>query len=350
MNPGERSDPAPPPAGHWTMPAEWAPHDGCVMAWPTRRGLWGGVFEEAKREYAAVADAIAAFEPVLMVAAPGATREIERMVASQIEVVELPLDDSWMRDAGPIFVLDGRGGRAGVDFRFNSWGERFLPYADDALVGERLLAHLAIECHSSELVLEGGSITVDGEGTLITTEQCLLNPNRNPGRSREQIETELRRTLGVETIIWLPYGHADDSHTDGHVDGVCTYVRPGAVIVQACNDPAHPDHQRMRANRAVLDRSIDAQGRSFEVIELPFYPYLEVDGERTMVSYVNLYLANGGVIVPTAGHPHDEQALATIAVAFPDRETVGVESSVIAYGGGGAHCITQQLPAKDGRA
>lgn len=327
------------------MPAEWAEHERCLMAWPTRRSLWGGAFEEAEREYAGVANAIAAFEPVLMVAAPGTSERARRLLDGSVDVVELPIDDSWLRDSGPIFVLGAGGEQVGVDFRFNSWGERFLPYDQDAAVTERLLDHLGIERRASRMVLEGGSISVDGEGTLVTTEQCLLNPNRNPDLSRAEIEVELREQLGVESVVWLPYGHADDAHTDGHTDGVCVFVRPGVVLAQSCHDPEHPDAERMAANRAVLDVARDARGRRLEVVELPFYPYVEVDGERTMVSYINVYIANGGVVVPTAGHPLDEPALELLRQTFPEREVVGVPARVVAHGGGGVHCITQQLPA-----
>ena len=206
----------------------------------------------ALREYAGVADAIAAFEPVLMVVNPGDAAAARRMLSGDVELVELPIDDSWMRDNGPIFVVNGAGGRAGVHFRFNAWGERFPPWDKDAAVGEPLLAHLGIPRIPSEMVLEGGSISVDGEGTLVTTEQCLLNVNRNPDMSREQIEQELRERLGVETIVWLPYGHAEDMHTDGHVDGVCVFVGPGIVVAQTCPIPGHPDEARMAANREVL--------------------------------------------------------------------------------------------------
>ena len=327
------------------MPAEWEPHQACLMAWPTRRALWGAVFDEAVAEYAAVANAISAFEPVVMVAAPGAGRDAKAVLAADVEVLELPIDDSWMRDCGPIFAVGADGSVTAVDFRFNSWGERFLPYDKDAAVTERVTDALGFERRPSSMVLEGGSITVDGEGTLITTEQCLLNPNRNPELTRADIEAELGAQLGVEHVIWLPYGHADDAHTDGHVDGVCSFVAPGTVVVQACEDPGHPDHARMRANRAVLDASRDARGRPLRVIELPFYPYFDVDGERTMVSYVNFYVANGGVVVPVADSPLDEPALALLREAFPDREVVGVPARVIAHGGGGIHCITQQVPA-----
>jgi agmatine deiminase len=331
---------------HWRMPAEWEAHEACLMAWPTRRELWAGMLDVAEQEYAGVANAIAAFEPVRMVVAPGTAARAQRLLGSNVEQVELPLDDSWLRDSGPIFVRDADGVRAAVDFRFNSWGERFEPWELDAALSARLLAQLGVTRVASEMVLEGGSIAVDGEGTLITTEQCLLNPNRNSQLSREEIEAELRRTLGVTQIIWLPFGHAEDAHTDGHVDGVCAFVKPGTVIVQSCEDPEHADYARMRANRAVLDNARDAQGRPLEIIELPLYPYGELGGHRTSVSYVNFYVANGAVIVPVASTAMDSAALEIIGGAFPEREVVPVPARCIAFGGGGVHCITQQMIAR----
>ncbi|MGH2908805.1 MAG: agmatine deiminase family protein, partial [Solirubrobacteraceae bacterium] len=318
---------------------------GCLMAWPTRRELWAGMIDVAEREYAGVANAIAAFERVVMVVAPGTGLRARRLLGSEVELVELPLDDSWLRDAGPIFVRSGDGARAGVDFRFNSWGERFLPYGEDARVSAGVLEHLGIQRVASEMVLEGGSITVDGQGTLITTEQCLLNPNRNALMTREEIEAELRGRLGVRTIVWLPFGHAEDAHTDGHVDGVCGFIRPGVVIVQSCEDPAHPDYARMRANRAVLNTARDDRGRALEIIEVPLYPYTELGGHRTSVSYVNFYIANGGVIVPLAETAMDRCALEIIEAALPDHRVVGVPARCVAFGGGGVHCITQQIPS-----
>ena len=326
------------------MPAEWETHERCLMAWPTRADLWDSYFEEAKREFAATANAIVAFEPVTLIVNPGQARDARRLVSGAVEIVEIPIDDSWVRDSGPIGVVDGDGRRAGVTFRFNSWGERFLPYDKDAASGEAILDALGIERIVSEMVLEGGSLTVDGEGTLITTEQCLLHKNRNPGLTREAIEAELKARLGVEKIIWLRYGHFEDSHTDGHVDGVCTYVRPGVVVAQTCEDPANPNFRLMAENLEILRSSTDAAGRRFEVIELPLLPYFDLDGEELMVSYVNFYVANGGVVVPFAEHPMDEEALAIIASAFPEREVVGVPGRIISYGGGGPHCITQQVP------
>jgi agmatine deiminase len=333
-----------PAAARSRMPAEWERHERCLMAWPTNPSSWDGVFEDAREEYAAVANAIAAFEPVLMVANPGDARAARRRLAGAVELIELPIDESWMRDNGPIFVVDDAGGRAGVHFRFNAWGGRFPPWDRDAAVAEPLLAHLGVPRIVSGMVLEGGSISVDGEGTLITTEQCLLNPNRNPEMSREQIEQELQARLGIEKIVWLPYGHADDLITDGHVDGVCVFLRPGVVAAQTCHEAGHPDHERMAANLSVLNASTDARGRQLEIVELSYYPYVELGGRRTTVSYANLYLANGGAIVPTAGHPLDEQALDQLAAAMPERHVVGVRARTIAFGGGGVHCITQQVP------
>jgi agmatine deiminase len=327
------------------MPAEWEEHERCLMAWPTRQELWGPYFTDAKAEYAATANAIVEFEPLTLVVDSGYADDAEKYVSSVVEIVEIPIDDSWVRDSGPIGVVADDGRRAGLDFRFNSWGERFLPFDKDAGSAEAILAHLGIERIASELVLEGGSITVDGEGTLITTEQCLLNPNRNPELTREDIAQELRRRLGVEKIVWLPWGHHEDEHTDGHVDGVCTYVRPGVVVAQTCEDPANPNYPLMAANLDVLRSETDAAGRPLDVIELPHFPYYSLDGTELMVSYANFYVANGGVVVPLAGHPLDSQALAILESAFPDRDVVGVPGRVVSYGGGGVHCITQQVPA-----
>jgi agmatine deiminase len=328
------------------MPAEWERHEACLMAWPTEREYWGRYRERAKNEYAAVANAIAAFEPVLMVTNPGQAAEVKQRCSSRVRLLEVPIDDSWTRDSGPIFVVDGEGRRAGVDFVFNSWGERFVPYDRDAAMAARVLELLGIERIASAMVLEGGSLTIDGEGTLITTEQCLLNPNRNPDLSRKQIEEELRRTLGVEQIIWLPWGHAEDDVTDGHVDGICAFVRPGAVLLHTCADPANPNYEPMAANLEVLRSAKDAAGRTLEVIELTQWPYFDLDGKSLMVSYANAYIANGGVVVPLADHPLDAEVLETFAKAFPGHEVVGVPAQILRHGGGGPHCITQQIPAE----
>ncbi|MFE2087354.1 agmatine deiminase family protein [Streptomyces sp. NPDC002596] len=326
------------------MPAEWSEHEGCLMAWPTRVDLWDGVLDAVKREYADVARAIARFEPVTMVAPPGFGDDTRTHCGDDVTVVELPLDDSWFRDSAPLFVLDGDGRRAGVDFRFNAWGRKHQPYDSDDRISALLLEHLGVDRIASDMILEGGAITVDGEGTLITTEQCLLHPNRNPDMTRDQIEAELKARLGVEKVIWLPYGGLLDTETDGHVDGVCAFAAPGKVVVSLPEDPEHPDYARMRANRAVLEVSTDARGRALEIVDVPQTAFAEVAGTRVEVSYLNYYVANGGVVVPVAGAPQDLAALEVIAAAYPDREVAGVSAPVIAYGGGGVHCITQQIP------
>ncbi|MFJ2738486.1 agmatine/peptidylarginine deiminase [Streptomyces sp. NPDC087440] len=326
------------------MPAEWSEHEGCLMAWPTREDLWEGVLDAVKKEYAEVAQAIGRFEPVTMVAPPGFGDDARTWCGDGVQVVEIPLDDSWFRDSAPLFVLDGQGRRAGVDFRFNAWGRKHAPYDSDDRVSGLLLEHLGVERIGSDMILEGGAITVDGEGTLITTEQCLLHPNRNPGMTREEIEGELKARLGVEKVIWLPYGGLLDTETDGHVDGVCAFAAPGKVVVSLPDDPQHPDYARMRANRAVLEVSTDARGRALEIVDLPQTVFAEVAGVRVEVSYLNYYVANGGVVVPVAGAPEDAAALEVLAGAYPGRDVVGVVAPVVAWGGGGVHCITQQVP------
>src|SRR3954470_17600367 len=237
-----------PRAAGLAMPAEWVEHERTLMAWPARLELWGAGLAAAKRDYAAVARAVAAFEPVLMVAPEGARAEVTRMCDRGVDVLELPIDDSWMRDSGPIFVTGAGGSRAGVDFRFNGWGGKFLPCDRDDAMPRALLGELGIDRFEAPFVLEGGSICVDGEGTLITTEQCLLNPNRNPHLEREQIEALLADFLGIEMVIWLPHGLVEDNDTDGHVDNVAAFVEPGRVLLQTVADVSSPNYERLQEN------------------------------------------------------------------------------------------------------
>jgi agmatine deiminase len=250
-----------------------------------------------------------------------------------------------MRDTGPIIVRDEEGRRVGVHFRFNAYGERFVPYDNDAEIGARVLAHLEIPVRRSPLILEGGSITVDGEGTLITTEQCLLNANRNPGWTRNEIEHELCEQLGVEKIIWLRWGRLEDRHTDGHVDVVCMFVRPGVVIAQGCDDPANPNYERMQSNLKTLRAASDARGRPLQVIELPLLPLVQVCGENVLVGNTNFYFANGGMVVPVADESTGDGVLHLFRRACPEHNVVAVQARMIGFGGGGIHCITQQIPA-----
>ncbi|HEX3317047.1 MAG TPA: agmatine deiminase family protein [Solirubrobacteraceae bacterium] len=318
------------------MPAEWAPHERTLMAWPVREELWGPLLADAKRDYAEIARAIVAYEPVLMVARDGF--DARRHLGSEVEVVELSHDDSWIRDSGPIFVAGGAN-RLGIDFAFNGWGGKFAPHdADDALP-ERLCEYLGIPRERAEIVLEGGSVSVDGEGALVTTEQCLLDPSRNPHLDRDDLEEALVRLLGVERIVWLGRGLVEDEDTDGHVDNVCQFIAPGRVLLQTVADPRNPNHANLQDN---LER---ARAAGLEVVELDLLPSLGVRGRPGVVSYTNFYVCNGAVMVPVADQPTDADALERIGACFPDREVVPVPGAVLAEGGGGPHCITQEVPA-----
>jgi agmatine deiminase len=317
--------------GHrFGFPPEWAPHERTLMAWPCRRELWEDRLEEAKAEYAAVANAIAAFEPVLMVVRPGEAADARAALSENVEIWEAPIDDSWLRDSGPIFV-----GERAVCFGFNAWGGKYPPWDDDATIARRLCEHLGRPYEVSPLILEGGSIAVTGDGTLITTEQCLLNPNRNPTWSREQIEDELIERLGVRRVVWLSEGLIEDRDTDGHVD-LIAMPTPGGGVLRQRTALDNRNFAAMEENAWLLD----AAG-----IDAIRFPVLAYDGDVVM-SYLNSYVCNGAVIVPQAGRRElDERALALFARAFPGREIVGVPGRTLAFGGGGPHCITQQVPA-----
>jgi agmatine deiminase len=325
----------------FAMPAEFEPHERTLMAWPARPSLWGRRYAQAKADYAEIANAIATFEPVLMVTDPAQAAEARAACGEGVEVAEIAIDDSWIRDSGPVFVLDGAARRAGVDFAFNAWGEKFEPYADDAEMAARVLEHLGEErIDARDLVLEGGSIAVDGGGTLITTEQCLLHPTRNPGLSPEQIARRLQEALGVEKVVWLGQGLIEDLDTDGHVDNLCAPIAPGRVLLQTVADESNPNWASARENAARL------QAAGLEVVELPLLPYVDHDGPPTVVPYTNFYLCNGALIVPVTGQESDEEALALLGGLYLGREVVPVPGVTLALGGGGVHCITQQVPAR----
>ena len=325
----------------FSMPAEFSAHAGCLMAWPSRPELWGDRLSGAKRDYATVASEIAVFEPVIMVCNPGLASEVTARCGSGVTPLELPINDSWARDSGPAFVRNAAGDVAVVGFGFNAWGNRWHPFDDDARLSARLADWLGLPFFAAPLVLEGGSFFVDGEGTVITTEQCLLNPNRNPHLSKQQIEDHLCAFLGATRVVWLPFGHSLDTGpagTDGHVDGVLQYVAPGQVMLEVVSDPTSPEYARGQANLERLRGARDAQGRHLDVMTLD-------PGSSAQVSYANHYLANGAVIVPTGGDEADVRALAVLGALYPDRDVVGVPGETLAFGGGGPHCITQQIPA-----
>jgi len=325
------------------MPAEFATHERTLMAWPRRQALWGDQMDLAKAEYAGTANAIAAFEPLTMVCADAADAAEARSAlrADNTEILVLPTDDSWLRDSGPLFVLRPDDSRVGVHFAFNAWGEKFTPWAADEATGAALAARYGDEVIEVGMVLEGGSIAVDGTGTLVTTEQCLLHPSRNPDLGRDEIEERLRSSLGVEQIVWLGHGLVEDRDTDGHVDLIASFTKPGELLLQSV-DTDNPNHA------TCLENAARARAAGLDVIDFPLLAYAEVAGEIVVASYLNLYVCNGAVIVPVTGAATDGEALQRIAATYPDREVVGVPGAVLALGGGGPHCITQQVPGRLG--
>ena len=320
-------------------PGEWEPHERTIMGWPCRAELWGPTLEQARADYAYVANAIADFEDVTMIAGSAQDAQAARAACTgRVEVVELPIDDSWLRDSGPIYVVDDSGGRVAVHFGFNAWGEKFPPWDKDAEIGGLIARELGDEVRKAPLILEGGSVISDGAGTILTTEQCLLSPNRNPSLSQEAIGELLAEHLGAERTVWLGQGLVEDRDTDGHVDLIAAFTPDRRALVQTA--PAgNPNHENCAEN---VQRLHDA---GIETIDVPHLPYRQMAGEQVAVGYLNLYICNGAVIVPTADDEYDEEAAAIIAGAFPGRSVVPVPGATIAYGGGGPHCITQQVPA-----
>ena len=328
------------------MPAEWEPHSRCWMAWPCRDEVWGEQMDAARTAYADVARAIADFEPVTMVCNPSDVAEASLTLGNgtPIDVVSMEIDDSWLRDSGPTFLLDRNGHLAGAHWRFNAWGQKFQPYSRDAVVAKRILKHVGARRFRAPFVLEGGAIHVDGEGTVLTTEQCLLNPNRNPDVTKAEVEQNLRDWLGISTVIWLPEGIEDDE-TDGHVDEIACFVRPGVVLALSTDDKSDGNFDVLQTNLDILRSAKDAKGRPLQVIEVPQPARQEHKGKRLSLSYVNFYIANGGVVMPAFDVAEDERAFRIIRDAFPNRRVVQVHARDIFVGGGGIHCITQQQPA-----
>lgn len=330
----------------YRMPAEWAAHVRTWMCWPCRIEVWGGSggLARAKQATAEIAAAIARFEPVTMAARPQDRAEVRRICGDDISLFETPLDDSWARDIGPSFLSGSQ--RAGTAWRFNAWGGKYSPFDDDAAFAARALDSAGAIIYRAPIVCEGGAIHVDGQGTLLTTEQCLLNPNRNSGRSRAEIEDILKRYTGVERIVWLA-GSFLDEETDGHVDNIACFAAPGRVILGVPDSRTHPDYPAIAAAKTLLASIRDAQGRAFEIVEIeqPRKKRADWRGRSLAASYVNFYLVNGAVIAPAFDDPADERARAVLSTCFPDRAIVQIDARAIVEGGGGIHCITQQEPA-----
>lgn len=347
------------------MPAEWEPHAGCWMLWPERSDNWRSGAVPAKHAFAAVAAAIAQGEPVTVCASPAQYVIAREMLDPVIRVVEMTSNDSWIRDCGPTFLVDDHGRVRGVDWKFNAWGGLagglYFPWDQDDLVGEKVLELERDDRYAPDLVLEGGSIDVDGEGTLLTTEECLLNRDRNPDKTRTEIEQCLRDHLGVDTILWLEKGVYRDE-TDGHIDNFCRFVAPGVVVLTWTEDRHDPQYAISAAALERLRHMRDARGRPLQVHKLhqpdPVLITAEeaagVDkvpgtlprkaGDRLAASYVNFYIANEVVVMPRFDDPRDLQAQETLAGLFPGRRIAAVPGREILLGGGNIHCITQQEP------
>ena len=332
-----------PAAEGFRMPAEWQPHARCWMAWPCREELWGDRLDDAREAYAAVAQAIADFEPVTMVTNPSDVAAASLACGKTVDVVPMDIDDSWMRDVGPTFVVNDAGEVAGCDWHFNGWGHKYEFFSNDAKLAELVLQKLKYRRFDAPFVLEGGAIHVDGEGTVLTTETVVLNPNRNPGMDRPEAEQALKDWLGAETVIWLPAGYHYDE-TDGHVDNVACFARPGLVLAASCPDAGDPNYEILKANIEILRASTDAKGRQIEVMTIDQPARMEEDGKRLASSYVNFYIANGGIVMPSFEDKRDNAARRVVVEAFPDHTVVQLPATDIVRGGGGIHCITQQQP------
>ncbi|TXG51560.1 hypothetical protein EZV62_024084 [Acer yangbiense] len=366
------------PALHgYRMPAEWEPHSQCWMGWPERSDNWRDNALHAQSVFAKVATAISKFVPMTVCASAAQWENARSQLPENIRVIEMSMNDSWFRDTGPTIVVSNNTSGsgisvpkvAGIDWTFNSWGGVddgcYQDWSLDLHVARKILGIERLPRFSHSMILEGGSIHVDGEGTCLTTEECLLNKNRNPHLTKGQIEDELKAYLGVTKVVWLPRGLYGDDDTNGHIDNMCCFAKPGVVLLSWTDDETDPQYERSAEAFSVLSNATDATGRKFQIIKLhvpgPLYMTDEeasgviqvgeakprLPGTRLAASYVNFYIANGGIIVPQFGDQKwDDEAARVLSQAFPNHEVVKIEGArEIVLAGGNIHCITQQQPA-----
>lgn len=353
----------------YRMPAEWEFHSQCWMGWPERPDNWRESAMHGQRVFVEVASAISKFESVTVCASAAQWDSARAQLPKNIRVLEMSMNDAWFRDIGPTFVVcDRTSSVAGIDWSFNSWGGAengcYKDWSLDSLVARKIIEVERLTRFPHSMVLEGGSIHVDGEGTCITTEECLLNPNRNPHLTREAIEHQLKHYLGVTTIIWLPWGLYGDDDTNGHIDNMCCFVKPGVVMLAWTDDENDPQYERSLEAYSVLSKATDAHGRTLQIIKMHvpeplFMTEEEADGlqaldgkprnagTRLAASYINFYIANKGIVAPAFGdEKRDKEAVDVLSAAFPDHEVITVSGArEIVLGGGNIHCITQQQPA-----
>lgn len=347
------------------MPGEYESHEKCWMLWPERADNWRLNAGPAQNVFTKVVQAISMFEPVAIGVSKRQFETARNILPSDIEMVEIESDDAWMRDVGPTFVKNNIGEVRGIDWEFNAWGGLnggiYFPWDKDDEIASQVLELAKKDRYCAPFILEGGSIHTDGEGTLITTEECLLNPNRNPDLSKIQIENHLKEYLNIEKIIWLEKGVFMDE-TDGHVDNLCCFVKPGEVLLHWTDDKTDPQYEISCDAFDRLSGSVDAKKRKIKIHKIhqpgPLYMTEEEslgvekkpnvaprdEGNRLAGSYVNFYIANKGIVMPLFDDPHDKDAMEKIKSLFPDRKVVGVYAREILLGGGNIHCITQQQP------
>ncbi|WP_405020577.1 agmatine deiminase family protein [Kitasatospora sp. NBC_00070] len=338
---------SPSAAPTFAMPAESRPHTRTFMAWPASEQVWGDQLPAVRGDIAQVAQAVARFEPVVLMARPEQSAQARHLCGSSVEVIDLAVDDLWARDTGPTFVT-APGALAGVDLNFNGWGNK-QPHADDSQVARALLERYSIRRVQAPITGEGGGIEVDGEGTLMATESSWVNANRNPGRSRDQIEATMKELFGVRKVIWFA-GVAGQDITDCHIDALARFAEPGVVVIHRPGPDAPPDIWSRASDQAleVLRDATDAQGRKLRVVELvePDLSQLPDPGKDFLATYLNYYVVNGGVIMPRFGdQASDDRAAKLLGELHPGRQVVPVGINAIAAGGGGIHCSTQQQPA-----
>jgi len=341
----------------YRMPAEWEPHRGTWLSWPHKEASWPGKFGPVPGIFATMVRHLADHEEVhINVAGPDMEQEVRRLLADagadsgNVFFHYHPTNDAWVRDHGPIFIQrqEGAAAEAIVDWKFNAWGDKYPPYDLDDVIPTHIGDELSLPVFHPGIVMEGGSIDVNGLGTLLTTEACLLNPNRNPELDRAEIEQHLRAYLGVSHILWLGDGIVGDD-TDGHVDDLTRFVDPRTVVTAIEEDPADENYEPLQRNLERLNRMTDQNGRPLRVVTLPMPRPMWHDGQRLPASYANFYLANGLVLLPAYDPPRDEEAGATLQSLFPNRELVAIDCTDLVWGLGAFHCVTQQWPSTAGQ-
>lgn len=335
------------------MPAEWEPHRATWLAWPHNLETWPAQLEPVKEAWVQMVRAVSLEEEVRLLvnderSQADATRRLREAgaVMERVSLYGIPTVDVWIRDYGPTFITKGEKevSLAFVDWIFNGWGQKYECYAQDDKVAREIAALLRLPVFEPGIVLEGGSIDVNGHGTCLTTEQCLLNPNRNPDLDQGQIEQALRGHLGVDHFVWLGKGIVGDD-TDGHIDDIARFVNPTTVVCALEEHPKDENCKLLRENYERLQAARDQDGRKLTVVPLPMPGQVIYDGSRLPASYANFYIANSLVLVPVYDDPNDRLALGILSDLFPDRKVLGIPCRPLVAGLGAIHCVTQQEPA-----